>query len=114
MCAVMVELIQGRAACAPWRSPWSSPWPPVPGEGLAAAGGRGPDRRRADGSLFAFQQYGILPDVASFAKGIAGGLPMSGILANEKCRDVLGPGTHATTFGAIRCALPPVWWCRRR
>ena len=52
------------------------------------------------GSLFAFQQYGVLPDVVSFAKGIAGGLPMSGILANEKCRDVLGPGMHATTFGA--------------
>ena len=52
------------------------------------------------GNLFAFQQYGILPDVCSFAKGIAGGLPMSGIMANEKCRDVLGPGTHATTFGA--------------
>jgi acetylornithine/N-succinyldiaminopimelate aminotransferase len=52
------------------------------------------------GTLFAFQQYGILPDVASFAKGIAGGLPMSGIMANEKCRNVLGPGTHATTFGA--------------
>ena len=52
------------------------------------------------GTLFAFQQYGIQPDVLSFAKGIAGGLPMSGILANEKCRDVLGPGTHATTFGA--------------
>ena len=51
------------------------------------------------GSLFAFQQYGILPDVCSFAKGIAGGLPMSGILANEKCRKVLTPGTHATTFG---------------
>ena len=52
------------------------------------------------GSLFAFQQYGILPDVVSFAKGIAGGLPMSGIMASEKCRAVLGPGTHATTFGA--------------
>ena len=52
------------------------------------------------GTLFAFQQYGILPDVVSFAKGIAGGLPMSGIMANEKCRNVLGPGTHATTFGA--------------
>ena len=52
------------------------------------------------GSLFCFQQYGILPDVVSFAKGIAGGLPMSGIMANEKCRNVLGPGTHATTFGA--------------
>ena len=52
------------------------------------------------GSLFAFQQYGVLPDVVSFAKGIAGGLPMSGILASEKCRNVLGPGMHATTFGA--------------
>lgn len=52
------------------------------------------------GKLFAFQNYGILPDVASFAKGIAGGLPMSGIMANEKCRSVLGPGSHATTFGA--------------
>ena len=30
----------------------------------------------------------------------AGGLPMSGLMANEKCRDVLGPGMHATTFGA--------------
>ena len=52
------------------------------------------------GHLFAFQAYGILPDVCSFAKGIAGGLPMSGIMANEKCRGVLTPGTHATTFGA--------------
>ena len=52
------------------------------------------------GKLFAFQNDGILPDVASFAKGIAGGLPMSGIMANEKCRNVLVPGTHATTFGA--------------
>ena len=52
------------------------------------------------GTLFAFQQYDLLPDVVSFAKGIAGGLPMSGIMANEKCKDVLGPGTHATTFGA--------------
>lgn len=51
------------------------------------------------GSLFCFQQYGILPDAVTFAKGIAGGLPMSGVLANEKCRTVLGPGTHATTFG---------------
>ena len=51
------------------------------------------------GTLFAFQQYGIIPDAVSFAKGIAGGLPMGGFLANERCRDVLGPGTHASTFG---------------
>ena len=51
------------------------------------------------GTLFAYQQYGITPDVVSFAKGIAGGLPMGGIMANEKCAAVLTPGTHATTFG---------------
>ena len=51
------------------------------------------------GTLFAYQQYGISPDVVTFAKGIAGGLPMGGILANEKCSAVLTPGTHATTFG---------------
>ena len=39
------------------------------------------------------------PDAISFAKGIAGGLPMGGFLVNEKCRNVLGPGTHGSTFG---------------
>ena len=51
------------------------------------------------GSLFAFQQYGIQPDVVSFAKGIAGGLPFGGIMANAKCAGVFTPGTHGTTFG---------------
>ena len=63
------------------------------------------------GSLFCFQQYGIQPDACSFAKGIAGGLPMGGFLVNEKCRNVLGPGTHGSTFGgnpvcaAAACAV---------
>lgn len=51
------------------------------------------------GSLFAFQQYGIEPDVVSFAKGIAGGLPMGGIICGEKTKHTLTAGTHATTFG---------------
>lgn len=51
------------------------------------------------GTLFAFQTFGFLPDVCSFAKGIGGGLPLGGIMANEKCGSVLGAGTHATTFG---------------
>lgn len=58
------------------------------------------------GSLFAFQQFDIKPDLISFAKGIGGGLPLGGFLANEKCSTVLGPTTHATTFGGnpIACA----------
>ncbi len=51
------------------------------------------------GSLFAFQQYGITPDVVTFAKGIAGGMPMGGVLTGDKCAGVLSAGTHATTFG---------------
>jgi acetylornithine/N-succinyldiaminopimelate aminotransferase len=51
------------------------------------------------GTLFTFQQFDVQPDVCSFAKGIAGGLPMGGILANEKCSQVLTPGTHGSTFG---------------
>ncbi len=51
------------------------------------------------GTLFCFQQYGIRPDVVTTAKGIAGGLPMGAVIAAQSCCDVLGPGTHATTFG---------------
>lgn len=51
------------------------------------------------GSLFCYQQYGIKPDVVTFAKGVAGGLPMGGFLVNEKCREVLTEGTHGSTFG---------------
>ena len=51
------------------------------------------------GSLFAYQQFDVHPDVVTFAKGIAGGLPFGGFLANEKCRAVLGKGTHGSTFG---------------
>ena len=54
---------------------------------------------KAKQELDFMDKYGIRPDIVSFAKGIAGGMPMSGIMANEKCRNVLSPGTHATTFG---------------
>lgn len=51
------------------------------------------------GSLYAFQQYGLNPDVVSTAKGLAGGLPFGAILFGEKTKDVLVPGTHGSTFG---------------
>ena len=37
--------------------------------------------------------------MVSFAKGIAGGLPFGGVMANEKCSKVFSAGTHGTTFG---------------
>ena len=100
VCAVMVELVQGEGGVLPLGQDYVKALAKLCAERdwllLADEVQTGVGRT---GSLFAFQQYGILPDAVSFAKGIAGGLPMSGILANEKCRNVLGPGTHATTFG---------------
>lgn len=51
------------------------------------------------GKLFAFQHYGILPDIATTAKGIGGGLPLGCVMFSEKTENVLTAGDHATTFG---------------
>ena len=51
------------------------------------------------GTLFAYEQYGIMPDIVSFAKGIGAGLPIGGILCGPKTCDVLVPGDHGSTFG---------------
>ena len=51
------------------------------------------------GKLFAYQHYGISPQVVTVAKGLGGGLPIGGFLVDESCQNVLGPGDHATTFG---------------
>jgi predicted acetylornithine/succinylornithine family transaminase len=50
------------------------------------------------GKWFAFEHYGVVPDVATMAKGLAGGLPISALLARGKAL-VFEPGDHAATFG---------------
>lgn len=58
------------------------------------------------GKLFAYEHFGIKPDLVTFAKGIGGGLPIGGCLFGEKCCDVLEPGNHGTTYGGnpVACA----------
>lgn len=58
------------------------------------------------GSFYCYQQYGISPDVVTSAKGLGGGLPIGACLCTEKLSDVLGAGSHGTTFGGnpIACA----------
>lgn len=100
VCAVMVELVQGEGGVLPLDQEFVSrvaelcakrDWLLLVDEVQTGVG--------RTGSLFAFQQYNIQPDAASFAKGIAGGLPFGGVMAGGKCRDVFSPGTHGTTFG---------------
>ena len=51
------------------------------------------------GSMFAYQQFGIEPDLVSTAKGLAGGLPMGVCLFGEKTKDTMTPSSHGSTFG---------------
>ena len=51
------------------------------------------------GQLYAFQHYGVSPDVVTTAKGLGGGLPIGATLLGEKVQNVLGRGDHGSTFG---------------
>ncbi len=100
VCAVLLELVQGEGGVLPLERDFvqalaelcaQRDWLLLVDEVQTGVG--------RTGTLFAFQQYGVTPDALSFAKGIAGGLPMGGFLVGEKCRDTLGAGTHGSTFG---------------
>ena len=107
VCAVMLELIQKDGSMEPLSRQFvhalavfcaEQDWLLLIDEVQTGAG--------RTGTLFAFQQYGILPDVISFGGGISGGLPLGGILANNRCKEVLGPNSYHSTFGGnpVCCA----------
>ena len=58
------------------------------------------------GSLYAFQQFGITPDIVTTAKGLGGGLPIGATMLGAKTESVLTPGSHGSTFGGnpVCCA----------
>ena len=100
VCGVMMELIQGEGGVNPLNQDYvqavaklcaERDWLLLVDEVQTGVG--------RTGSMFAYQQFGIQPDVISFAKGIAGGLPFGGFMTNEKCRAVLKAGDHGSTFG---------------
>lgn len=58
------------------------------------------------GKLYAYEHYGILPDIMTTAKGLGGGLPIGACLFFEKTEHTLKPGDHGSTFGGnpVCCA----------
>lgn len=58
------------------------------------------------GTPFAFERYGVVPDVVTLAKSLANGLPIGAIAAHGTAADVFGPGDHGSTFGGgpVVCA----------
>ncbi|MFA5276368.1 MAG: aspartate aminotransferase family protein [Candidatus Omnitrophota bacterium] len=51
------------------------------------------------GKLFAYQHYGITPDIMTLAKALGGGLPIGVMIVKKNIADTLQPGMHASTFG---------------
>ena len=107
VCAVLLELIQGEGGVVPLEPAYVK---------AAAALCRERDVLLMvdevqtgigrTGTLLACEQYGIVPDVATLAKGLGGGLPIGAVLFGEKTQEVLGAGDHGSTFGAnpVVCA----------
>ena len=58
------------------------------------------------GSFFAYEKFGVIPDIVCMAKGLGGGIPIGAVLVNKKA-DVFLPGDHGTTFGGnpFACAV---------
>lgn len=62
------------------------------------------------GTMFSYQQFGIIPDVITLAKGLAGGVPIGAMLCAKALEDTFGPGDHGSTFGGnpLACAAANV------
>lgn len=58
------------------------------------------------GTMFAYQQFSLTPDIITLAKGLGGGLPIGAFVLGEKVQDTLGKSDHGSTFGAnpVSCA----------
>ncbi len=58
------------------------------------------------GTMFAYEQYGIQPDVMTLAKGLGGGVPIGACIATDNVAQAFGPGSHGSTFGGnpLACA----------
>lgn len=62
------------------------------------------------GKFYAYEQYGVTPDIVTLAKGLAGGVPISAFVVTEKVAQVFHPGDHGSTFGGnpLACAAANV------
>lgn len=58
------------------------------------------------GTFFAYEKFGVIPDIICMAKGLGGGVPIGAVVVNEKA-DIFVPGDHGTTYGgnSLVCAV---------
>ena len=100
VCAVMLELVQGEGGVNPLCEDYVAKAAKLCAEKdillvideVQTGNGR-------TGSLYAYMQFGITPDIVTTAKGLAGGLPLGCALLGEKVEITMTAGTHGSTFG---------------
>ena len=100
VCAILMEMVQGEGGVIPLDKPYVQLAERLCRENdillmvdeVQTGNGR-------TGSLYAYMQYGVQPDVVTTAKGLGGGLPIGACLLGEKCEHTLGKGDHGSTFG---------------
>ena len=100
VCAVMMELVQGEGGVIPLEKDYVQRAAALCEEHDAlliidevqTGNGR-------TGTLYAFEQYGVKPDIVTTAKGLAGGLPFGCAMMGEKVKNTFTPGSHGSTFG---------------
>lgn len=106
-CAIMMELVQGEGGVMPLNPDFVSGVSKLCQkynvlliiDEVQTGNGR-------TGSLYAYMQYGITPDVVTTAKGLGGGLPIGACMMFDKTENVLTSGLHGSTFGGnpVSCA----------
>ena len=106
-CGIMIELVQGEGGVMPLDEEYVSAVAALAKEEdlllivdeVQTGNGR-------TGSLYAFEQYGIAPDVVTTAKGLGGGLPIGATMLGEKAAPLFTAGLNGSTFGGnpVACA----------
>lgn len=106
-CAIMIELIQGEGGVLPLDKTYVKELAKLcKANDILLIVDEVQTGIGRTGSLFAYEQYDISPDIVSVAKGLGNGLPIGGVLLGQKVENTLGYGDHGTTFGGnpIACA----------
>lgn len=106
-CAIMFELVQGEGGVMPLTQEFVNTIVEVAKKhNLLIVVDEVQTGNGRTGSLYAYMQYGLSPDIVSTAKGLAGGLPIGATMLFEKTENTLTPGTHGSTFGGnpVSCA----------
>ena len=106
-CAIMMEIIQGEGGVIPLDRAFVDAAAKIAAEHnmliivdeVQTGNGR-------TGTLYAYEHYGLHPDIVTTAKGLAGGLPIGATMFAERLADILPPGSHGSTFGGnpVSCA----------